>query len=146
MHKQRGKAFFTALALAAGFITQAPVQAHHSIAGEFDTTKSFELRGTLTRLDWANPHLWYYLDVVTEAGTTEQWQCTTGINPNRLIRAGWKKEDLPVGSRIFIASANPARDDSKTCYVGGIELEDGTPIFRGNKESGTPIFTGNTQN
>jgi hypothetical protein len=110
-----------------------PVQAHHSITGEFDTETTFEIKGKLTKLDWANPHLWYYLDVTNANGEVEQWQCTTGINPNRLIRAGWKKTDLPEGTVIMAARANPARNDPRTCYVGAITLEDGTPIFSGNR-------------
>lgn len=119
--------------LASILLTQAPAQAHHSITGEFDTEVSFELRGTITKLDWANPHLWYYLDVITETGSIEKWQCTTGLNPNRLIRAGWKKTDLPMGSIIRTLRSNPARDKSNTCIVGGITLDDGTPIFSGTK-------------
>jgi hypothetical protein len=128
------KTGITTIALAALLLAQMPVQAHHSITGEFDTSVSFALRGTITGLDWANPHLWYYLDVVNEAGETEQWQCTTGANPNRLIRSGWRKEDLPMGSVVRIERANPARDASKTCIVvGGIAFDDGTPVFSGTK-------------
>lgn len=116
------------LALAAG-----GAQAHHSIAGEFDQTVTFELRGVLTRLDWTNPHLWYYLDVTRDDGTVEKWQCTTGINPNRLLRAGWKKEDLPIGSRVIFAKANPARSGDNTCYTGGLTFDDGTPVFSGRR-------------
>jgi hypothetical protein len=121
--------------LAALVLTNLPAQAHHSITGEFDTAKTFEIKGKLTKLDWANPHLWYYLDVTNAAGQVEQWQCTTGINPNRLVRAGWKKTDLPVGSVIMAARANPAHDGSKTCFVGAITLEDGTPIFSGDRNA-----------
>lgn len=127
----RGTARIAAAALLFGGL---PVQAHHSITGEFDTGKTFEIQGTLTRLDWANPHLWYYLDVTTASGTVEQWQCTTGINPNRLLRTGWTKEDLPIGSKVVFPNANPSRDKSHTCYTGGLTLEDGTPIFSGRRE------------
>lgn len=123
----------TTAALAALLLAGVPAQAHHSITGEFDTETTFEIKGTLTKLDWANPHLWYYLDVTGANGEVEKWQCTTGINPNRLIRAGWKKDDLPVGTVIMAARANPARNDPRTCYVGAITLEDGTPIFSGNR-------------
>lgn len=120
---------------ALALVAAAPqAMAHHSIAGEFDTTVEFELRGTLTRLDWANPHLWYYLDVVNEAGAVEQWQCTTGLNPNRLIRQGWRKEDLPIGSNLFIARAHPAHTDENTCIVmGNLAFEDGSTVFAGRK-------------
>ncbi len=121
------------LALTGLLLSTLPAFAHHSITGEFDTEVTFSIKGTLTKLDWANPHLWYYLDVTNAAGEIEQWQCTTGINPNRLVRAGWKKTDLPVGTVIVAERANPARDDSNTCIVSGIALEDGTPIFSGNR-------------
>ena len=133
MLKLAGRKIKTTLMLAASVLIQIPAQAHHSITGEFDTSVTFELRGTLTKLDWANPHLWYYLDVVNDAGVIEKWQCTTGQNPNRLLRAGWKKEDLPIGAVVRTLRSNPARDQSNTCIVGGITLDDGTPIFSGNK-------------
>jgi hypothetical protein len=123
----------TILMLSAATLIQMPAQAHHSIAGEFDTSVTFELRGTLTKLEWTNPHLWYYFDVVNDAGVVEKWQCTTGQNPNRLIRAGWKKEDLQPGTVIRTLRSNPARDASHTCIVGGITLDDGTPVFSGKK-------------
>ncbi|MDR2214191.1 MAG: hypothetical protein LBE21_11290 [Pseudomonadales bacterium] len=114
-------------------VTAPAVLAHHSITGEFDQSQTFELRGTLTAFDWANPHLWYYVDVTKEDGSVEHWQCTTGTNPNRLLRAGWKRTDLPIGSKVVFARANPARDGSHTCYTGGIALEDGTQIFGGRR-------------
>ncbi len=125
----------TGLAVVAGTVLfQMQVFAHHSVAAEFDNSITFELRGTLTGLDWANPHLWYYLDVVSETGAVEPWQCTTGTNPNRLVRAGWQKGDLPIGSKILIARANPARENSNTCIVsGGLAFDDGTPVFSGRK-------------
>ena len=113
---------------------QSQVLAHHSIEGEFDTSIEFELRGTLTDIDWANPHIWYYLDVANEAGVVEKWQCSTGANPNRLVRAGWQKEDLPIGSKVLIARASPAWDDDHTCILrGNMAFDDGTPVFAGQK-------------
>ena len=125
------KILVSAIAL---FYCQAQAIAHHSIEGEFDTSVEFELRGTLTDIDWANPHIWYYLDVANAAGEVEKWQCSTGANPNRLVRAGWQKEDLPIGSRIWIARASPARNDDHTCILrGNLALDDGTPVFSGQK-------------
>ena len=108
--------------------------AHHSIAGEFDQEVTIQLKGVLTAFDWANPHLWYYFDVTNANGQVEKWQCTTGTNPNRLLRAGWKKEDLVIGSVVVFDNANPARDSSNTCYTPNIALEDGTRIFSGRRE------------
>lgn len=110
------------------------VLAHHSIEGEFDTSIEFEVRGTLTKIDWANPHIWYYMNVTNEAGEIEEWQCSTGANPNRLVRAGWQKEDLPIGSEVLIARASPAWDDPHTCILrGNMAFADGTPVFAGQK-------------
>jgi len=103
------------------------IQAHHSLVGEFDTAVQFELQGTITDLEWFNPHIWFYMDVTNDAGEVENWQCEMG-SPNQLIRLGWAKEDLPVGT-VIIARANPARDGTKTCSTRRITLEDGTPVF-----------------
>jgi hypothetical protein len=118
---------FAALAFAGAAFALTPAQAHHSLVGEFDTSVTFELRGTLTELEWFNPHIWFYMDVTNDAGATEQWQCEMG-SPNQLMRAGWKKEDLPIGT-VIRANANPARDGSKTCSTRNITLDDGTPVF-----------------
>ena len=73
MLKTAGRTIKTIFMLATAVLIQIPAQAHHSITGEFDTSVTFELRGTLTKLDWTNPHLWYYLDVVNDAGEIEKW-------------------------------------------------------------------------
>lgn len=103
------------------------VQAHHSIVGEFDTSVVFEIRGTITELEWFNPHIWFYMDVESEDGSIANWQCEMG-SPNQLIRFGWAKEDLPIGT-VIRARANPARDGTNTCSTRGITLDDGTPVF-----------------
>jgi hypothetical protein len=123
------------LVLGAGLWAPLPAVAHHSISGEFDTETVFQLRGVVTRFDWTNPHLWYYLDVAGADGEVSKWQCTTGSNPNRLIRAGWKQDDLTPGTVIRAAKAHPARDGSNTCYIRAITHDDGTPIFSGNKNN-----------
>lgn len=112
---------------AAALIAFVPAQAHHSLAGEFDSSVTFELSGTLTELEWFNPHIWFYLDVTNEGGEIEKWQCEMG-SPNQLMRAGWRKEDLPIGT-VIIAQAIPARDGSNTCSSRNITLSDGTPVF-----------------
>jgi hypothetical protein len=110
------------------------VLAHHSITGEFDESKTVDLHGTLTRFDWTNPHLWYYIDVTKADGNVEHWQCTTGTNPNRLLRAGWKKSDLPIGSKVVVSKAFPARDNSNTCYTNSIAFEGGKAVFNGQRD------------
>jgi hypothetical protein len=101
--------------------------AHHSLVGEFDTSVSFAIRGTITKVEWFNPHIWLYMDVTKEDGSVEAWQCELG-SPNQLIRAGWGKDDLPVGT-VIRSNVNPARDGSNTCSTRALTLDDGTPIF-----------------
>ncbi len=125
--KTRISKLLTGLALASGMLLLNPVQAHHSLTGEFDTSVTFEVRGALTKLEWFNPHIWFYVDVTNDKGEVEKWQCEMG-SPNQLMRAGWKKEDLPLGT-VIRAQANPARDGTKTCSSRNITLDDGTPVF-----------------
>lgn len=112
--------------LACAFLA-AGTQAHHSLVGEFDTSVDIEVRGAITRLEWANPHIWLYMDVTKEDGEVEQWECEMG-SPNQLFRLGWREEDLPLGT-VIVAQANPARDGSNTCSTRNITLDDGTPVF-----------------
>jgi hypothetical protein len=120
------------LCTAAGLLLcgSIPAFAHHSLAGEFDPTKVIEIRGEVTKLEWFNPHIWIYLNVTAADGSIEEWQCEMG-SPNQLIRAGWAKKDLPIGT-IIKGDANPARDGSKTCSTRAITLDDGTPVFTRN--------------
>ena len=124
MKLQSLQQLFIAFALCLPFIS---IQAHHSLVGEFDTAVQFELQGKITDLEWFNPHIWFYMDVTNDAGEVENWQCEMG-SPNQLIRLGWAKEDLPIGT-VIIARANPARDGTKTCSTRSITLQDGTPVF-----------------
>lgn len=104
-----------------------PARAHHSLVAEFDTSVDFELKGAITEVEWTNPHIYLYMDVVEEDGEVAKWQCEMG-SPNQLIRLGWRAEDLPAGT-VIVAQANPARDGSNTCSTRTITLEDGTPVF-----------------
>jgi len=115
------------IALLASFCLATTSQAHHSLTGEFDTEINFELRGEITKVEWTNPHIWLYLDADSESGQPVKWECEMG-SPNQLVRQGWKKESLPLGT-VIRAKANPARDGSNTCSTRSITLDDGTPVF-----------------
>lgn len=120
-------ALILSVSLLSSLFVVATTQAHHSLVGEFDTSVSFDLRGTITKVEWTNPHIWLYLDASRDGGAVEQWECEMG-SPNQLVRQGWKKEDLPVGT-VIRTQANPARDGSNTCSTRRITMDDGTPIF-----------------
>jgi len=116
-----------AIAFFAALCSNNAAWAHHSLVGEFDTSVNLEVRGAITKVEWTNPHIWIYLDVTADNGNVENWECEMG-SPNQLIRQGWKKEDLPIGT-IIRAQANPARQGEHICSTRRITMDDGTPIF-----------------
>ena len=128
----------TFLAVLAGLavVTVRPVFAHHSFAAEFDATKQVTLRGSVTKLEWQNPHIWVYLDVKDDQGRVQPWQCEGGA-PNTLTRNGWSKDSLKVGGPVTIEGAL-AKDGSKTCNMRVVKLPDGRTVFAGSSGGDTP--------
>lgn len=116
-----------ALGIGSALVLQGSAWAHHSLIGEFDVTTELEVRGAITKVEWTNPHIWIYLDVAAADGSVEKWECEMG-SPNQLVRQGWKKEDLPIGT-VIRAQANPAREGEHICSTRRITLDDGTPVF-----------------
>jgi len=91
--------------------------AHHSFSAEFDADKPIKLTGTVTRLEWTNPHTWFYIDVTGDAGTVTNWAMEMG-SPNGLIRAGWSRSSMKIGERVTVEGFL-ARDKP---YVGNARL------------------------
>ncbi len=103
-----------------------PALAHHSFANEYDETKPMTLEGVVTRIDWENPHVHYYVDVAQADGTTVNWMCETG-GPNRLARRGWTRDSLKVGDRVTV-HAFPAKDSSHSADGRKVTLANGQTI------------------
>jgi hypothetical protein len=111
----------------------APAFGHHSFAAEFDANKKVTLKGTVTKLDWMNPHIWIYLDVKDDSGAVAHWQCEGGP-PNTLTRNGWTKNNLKPGDEVTI-DGSLAKDATKTCNASSVKLPDGRRVFAGSSEN-----------
>src|ERR1700682_3285728 len=105
-----------AAVFAVGLIaTVAPALAHHSFAAEYDMKKSVSLTGTVTKVEWENPHARIYIDVKDESGSVKNWELELG-SPNGLIRMGWTRKTLKPGETIIVDGAL-AKDGSNLANV-----------------------------
>ena len=121
----------TALLLVGSLLLSAvPVLAHHSFAAVFDQTKKVSLTGTVTKMDWMNPHIWFYFDMKDASGKTVSWQCEGGP-PNSLVRQGWTRSSLKPGDQISVEGFR-AKDGSNTCNANSIKTADGKRLFAGS--------------
>ena len=93
-----------------GTFTTFQAVAHHSFAAEFDGNSPLEITGTVIKVDWTNPHAYIFLEVENEQGDYEEWGFEMG-SPNGLLRRGWTRNSLPVGTEVII-SGTRARDGS----------------------------------
>jgi hypothetical protein len=124
--------------LAAGFLLAAcPLLAHHSFAAEYDQKQPITIKGVVTKLDWMNPHVYFYVDVTDNDGKVTHWACEAG-NPNALARRGWRKDSLKAGDQVTI-QAFRAKDATNTANARTIVLADGKKIFAGSDDGGPDV-------
>ena len=113
-----------------------PVIAHHSFAAEFDAKKPVKLRGTVTKMEWINPHSWIHIDVKTPDGKVESWMVEGGA-PNALLRRGWNKNSLLPGTEILVEGFQ-AKDGAMRANGRDITFPDGKKLFVGSSGTGAP--------
>jgi hypothetical protein len=123
--------------VAAMLLVAMPLSAHHSFAAEFDSSKLLTLKGTITKMEWLNPHSWLYIEVKSEDGKAEEWAIEFGA-PNSLYRRGWLKSSLPVGQTVTV-SAYLAKDGSHKANAQDVVLPDGKKLFAGSAGTGAPF-------
>src|SRR5579871_2118289 len=107
-------------------LAATPALAHHSFAAEYDANKKVELKGTVTKFEWTNPHAHFYLDVTDPAGKVANWNLELA-SPNMMVRNGWKRTSLKPGDTVVVTAAL-AKDGTNTASADTITLTDGTTL------------------
>jgi hypothetical protein len=122
------------LALAVG--GSAPVAAHHSFAAEFDDTKPVKMTGVIKKVEWTNPHIWFYLDVKNPDGTVTTWGFAGGA-PGQLMRRGIVKDQLKLGETVVVEGFR-AKDGSNNASGGRVTFPDGRNVLTAGSQDRTP--------
>jgi hypothetical protein len=127
---------FATLVAGAGLFAATPVHAHHSFAAEFDGSKPMRLVGTITKVEWTNPHAFFYIDVKDDQGNVTKWACEGG-GPGALSRRGWKKGDIKLGD-MLVVDGYLARDGSHLIDARRVTLPDGRIVSGASAGDGGP--------
>ena len=122
--------FLATAGLLAIAVPAVPVVAHHSFAAEYDANKPIELKGTVTRIEWTNPHARFYVDVKDPSGAVVNWNLELA-SPNVLVRQGWTRQSLKVGDEITVTGSS-AKDGSKMANARNVTLAGGKRVFAGS--------------
>jgi hypothetical protein len=129
--------YFALIAAVGILLHVTPVVAHHAFAAEYDANKPVTLRGTVTKVEWVNPHAWIYIDVKDTDGKVVPWKIETGA-PNALIRRGFKRDSIPVGSEILV-DGYQAKNGSNMVNGKSVTFADGKNLFVGSSGTGAPV-------
>jgi len=127
-------ALLAAIALSAALAW--PAAAHHSFAAEFDANNPVTLHGTITKMEWINPHSWLHIDVKNADGTTTPWMIE-GATPNTLLRRGFTRDAVKAGTEITIVGYR-AKNGANRANGRDLVLPDGSRLFMGSAGTGAP--------
>jgi hypothetical protein len=115
------------LIVSALLIVSTQALAHHAFSAEFDDKKPLQLKGTITRMEWINPHAWLHIDVKDANGKVTSWDIELGP-PNALVKRGWTKTSVPVGKEVIVDGFQ-SKDGSNRANGRDVTLPNGTKLF-----------------
>ena len=124
---------FACLAL---LVAAIPALAHHSFQAQYDASKPVNVTGVVTRVEWANPHAHFFVDVKDASGAVTSWDFELA-SPNVLKRMGWTRDIMKVGDTVSVFGA-AARDGSKTANARTVNLADGRKMDAGSQADAPP--------
>ena len=116
-------------------LASVPVMAHHSFAAEFDSAKPIKLTGSVTKIEWMNPHAYFYIDVKDEKGTVTNWGLEMG-SPNGLMRQGWTRNSMKIGDMVT-GEGSAAKDGSNIGNARSVTLSGGQRLFAASSQTAT---------
>ncbi len=125
------------MTIAVMLLAIAPVVAHHAFTAEFDADRPVRLIGSVTKVEWINPHAWMHIDVEDEQGEVSNWSIELAA-PNAMIRRGWNNNSIPVGTEVIVEGWQ-AKNGSNVANGGHVTLPDGRRLFAGSSGTGAPI-------
>lgn len=127
---------FVLIAGLALLLSSVPAIAHHAFAAEFDRQKPVTITGTVTKVEWANPHARFYVDAKDDAGKVNNWDFELG-SPNGLMRRGWTRNSLKIGDTVTVTGWR-AKNSPYVGNAGTVTLADGKKVFAGSSADTTP--------
>jgi Family of unknown function (DUF6152) len=113
-----------------------PARAHHSFAAEFDASQPVTLKGVVTRIEWMNPHVWFYINVKDESGTVTRWGLEMGA-PHQLQTRGWLRDTMKIGDEVTV-QGSLSRDGSKRANARTVTTADGRKLGAASSQGNAP--------
>jgi hypothetical protein len=137
----RSSAFGLLAAVSGVFLAVTPLAAHHSFSAEYDSKKAVTLKGIVTKVEWMNPHVYFYVDVTDESGNITNWSLEMGP-PNGLERSGWTRNTMKVGDEVIV-EGTLAKDGSKQANARSVTMAStGKKLGAASSERGNPPPSG----
>ena len=133
---QMKRRWIASLTVAFSVLLAWPVLAHHSFAAEFDASQPITLKGIVTRIEWLNPHVWFYINVKDDSGTVTRWGLEMGA-PHQLQARGWLRDTMKIGDEVTV-QGSLARDGTKRANARTVTTSDGRKLGAASSEGNTP--------